>query len=666
MIQIPRENSVNEMPNADEDSRWEYAEEGHESKNGLGIGHYTGAQGSDPEAGYHSMHERRVSGSPNKDVLRDNWARGISGSPLGRAAPHERSAECPRASSRAQAEAFRDDPDNDDSNTESEDEEALQAKQKAFAQRHAKPAPKKRATTGKPRAGGGISLRVLIEEGELRPGNGVLSVEYKGFLTHADLAEDGRIVCVLEGKEAQVFESPSAFSIFVKRLVNPSRKADDGWKTVKYDGKFLEHYKMLLLKRRSNDAPGENGLENYPPAAKRARVGQGANHSSNGHVGSTYNRPRRQTKVPQRLGASLSDLHAMVTCQQYEGVPGSGSRLAQPFEIRVSTAALLMMDFHSHLSLNEVIGILKGTWDPEQRLITVVGAIPVRELGTEDDRINVEMDAEDEYRVRQAIEREPEMRVVGWYHSHPQFPAMPSLIDLYNQVNQQHAHRSTEHECEPFIGAIVGPYDRGLRDPCSEVCWYFVKHELGRVPQQGAHELQDNPAFLPMALQVETYDGEMADTESWPISQADIEGLAKRYAGQPTRAEMDELWRGPVARLDKLKSSLSCRMPSSRPPNLVKEFLANLDAVIRTNWAVLASKAHAKMQIKQHDDEEDPEISELTGDAGGASDANLKDDATNRKPGWDGMWEDDSDDLAAAAGRPRHHEDEEEASQDTV
>jgi hypothetical protein len=33
------------------------------------------------------------------------------------------------------------------------------------------------------------------------------------------------------------FDSPSAFSIYLKRLVNPTRKADDGWKTVKYAGK---------------------------------------------------------------------------------------------------------------------------------------------------------------------------------------------------------------------------------------------------------------------------------------------------------------------------------------------------------------------------------------------------------------------------------------------
>jgi proteasome lid subunit RPN8/RPN11 len=26
------------------------------------------------------------------------------------------------------------------------------------------------------------------------------------------------------------------------------------------------------------------------------------------------------------------------------------------------------------------------------------------------------------------------MRVVGWYHSHPSFPALPSVIDIANQL----------------------------------------------------------------------------------------------------------------------------------------------------------------------------------------------------------------------------------------
>lgn len=40
----------------------------------------------------------------------------------------------------------------------------------------------------------------------------------------------------------------------------------------------------------------------------------------------------------------------------------------------------------------------------------MVGAYPVRELRTEDDALNVEMDPEDEHRIREAIAEEPGMQ----------------------------------------------------------------------------------------------------------------------------------------------------------------------------------------------------------------------------------------------------------------
>ena len=59
------------------------------------------------------------------------------------------------------------------------------------------------------------------------------------------------MLCIVQVKGTDMtFESPSAFSIFLKRLINPARKADDGWKTVKFGGKFLEAYKIELARRR--------------------------------------------------------------------------------------------------------------------------------------------------------------------------------------------------------------------------------------------------------------------------------------------------------------------------------------------------------------------------------------------------------------------------------
>jgi hypothetical protein len=96
----------------------------------------------------------------------------------------------------------------------------------------------------------GVSLKRLVDEGLLAPGKGVFRCEYKGMVSLGDLAEDGQILW-----EGLSFESPSAWSIYLKRLVTPNRKADDGWKTIKYEGKFLEHFKQALAEKllRSSD-----------------------------------------------------------------------------------------------------------------------------------------------------------------------------------------------------------------------------------------------------------------------------------------------------------------------------------------------------------------------------------------------------------------------------
>jgi hypothetical protein len=61
------------------------------------------------------------------------------------------------------------------------------------------------------------------------------------------------------------------------------------------------------------------------------------------------------------------------------------------------------MDFHAHLDRHEVIGLLAGSWEPRSRLLRVERAFPVREAvesGAANDGINVEMDPEDQFKVR--------------------------------------------------------------------------------------------------------------------------------------------------------------------------------------------------------------------------------------------------------------------------
>lgn len=46
-------------------------------------------------------------------------------------------------------------------------------------------------------------------------------------------------------------------------------------------------------------------------------------------------------------------------------------------------------------------------------------------------------------------------RLLGWYHSHPQFQVDPSNIDVNNHDNYQ---KLFEREGVPFVALIIGTY----------------------------------------------------------------------------------------------------------------------------------------------------------------------------------------------------------------
>jgi len=217
----------------------------------------------------------------------------------------------------------------------------------------------------KPRTGRGglITLKILMEEGLVEPGEDVLSVEYRGVTYLATLEPSGRIAFMVDG-ERLTFESLSAFSVCVKRILNPTRKADDGWKTVKYQGHLLEHYKAELARRRL----GDNGEASHElaaallPRAKRARTTSWRMDSKfkfgAGLSNATFPEPiRRQRRAPSRFAAiGVDDEHGLQPLEAYDVEK-------QPFAVRVAPAAEVLMDFHAHLCANEVIGVLVGHWD---------------------------------------------------------------------------------------------------------------------------------------------------------------------------------------------------------------------------------------------------------------------------------------------------------------
>ncbi|KAK9805105.1 hypothetical protein WJX73_008354 [Symbiochloris irregularis] len=499
----------------------------------------------------------------------------------------------PRPQSAAMPAAPR---DGDDSGTDTDEDGNLIAQARIARDavlQQKKPAPKRRAPSGKARVGGGISLRLLIEEGLLTPGEGVLTSEYKGANMIANLNADGRISYTHKG-QLMTFESPSAFSIFFKRLVNPSRKADDGWKTVRYQGRFLDHYKMELARRRfgdgqegsgSLDAPAEG-----PPPPKRTRVDPVAKQHS-GHLTASLaamngqkRPPTPQAPIPSSRPSTYN--HSPVAVHSYassnqEGAANAAGGPQQPFRLAVAAEASVLIDFHSHLSNNEICGILGGTWNASERLLTVQCARPVQNASESSSGDIVQMDPDDRRRVQEDMKTRLGVQCVGFYHSRPTRPARPSLSEVREQLQQQQEH-SQGAGFTPLVTAICTPFDPSAPagEATSALNWVFI-----------ASPPDYTAAAEPLEAGCKAYTLEVEDvvdsglTGSLPkLCEAALQELISRYASQWMRADMMGAWQGGQGLLDKFKASLAVRLPMTWPEDQVEGFVNFWAETLKLTW----------------------------------------------------------------------------------
>ncbi|KAF9908476.1 hypothetical protein BX616_000139 [Lobosporangium transversale] len=126
-----------------------------------------------------------------------------------------------------------------------------------------------------------------------------------------------------------------------------------------------------------------------------------------------------------------------------------------PFRIKVSSDAMLIMDFHSHMTETEVIGLLGGLYDEDERILFILGVFPCRSIST---GLQCEMDPESDVEARYFFSSKGFV-VVGWYHSHPTFEPNPSIRDIENQREHQTMFRRHGTGVEPFVGVIISPFD---------------------------------------------------------------------------------------------------------------------------------------------------------------------------------------------------------------
>ena len=105
----------------------------------------------------------------------------------------------------------------------------------------------------------------------------------------------------------------------------------------------------------------------------------------------------------------------------------------QPFTVQVHPQVTFVSDLHAHMCDAEVIGLLAGKWDREDKCLYIQSSFPCfSTVRIEDDgSTDVEMDPGAEIATREAIHRLG-LQVVGWYHSHPSFRPDPSTTDIIN------------------------------------------------------------------------------------------------------------------------------------------------------------------------------------------------------------------------------------------
>ncbi|KAG2497303.1 hypothetical protein HYH03_004886 [Edaphochlamys debaryana] len=451
------------------------------------------------------------------------------------------------------------------------------------------PAPKGKGKAPPKRPAGAITMRTLLDAGFLMPGQQVLYVEYKGNITWADLTDEGTIVC-----NGQSFESPSAFSISVKRKLNPERKADDGWKAVKYAGKLLEHYKDQYLRQQLAASGLGGGLRGSTPSAS---VGTGVSPlssargspSRNGEEDGPPNKRQRMEddggkgglKIKLKLkdgpgspggarpagplmplpgAASLPPLELGA----YSGTPGSGEEGAQPFSLHVSEMVMIVMDFHAHCCCAEVGGLLGGTWDEATRQVTITRAFPVLEApplpgalpaaaAGQRPAAAVDFEPADLARVTEVV-RKWGLQVVGSYRSHPAYSSAPNAVDVLTQVAAQAAARTALSGAEPNVCAVLAPYEPSLAGVSSSITWFNVEYDKSSPPPPppSAAEAAASPPALPegvrpMALAVEIGSPEDAlSTLSMDIMNlvsTQFQHTAKTYGMRHTRVPLALPWR---------------------------------------------------------------------------------------------------------------------------
>uniref|UniRef100_A0A8C9EYJ4 MPN domain containing n=1 Tax=Pavo cristatus TaxID=9049 RepID=A0A8C9EYJ4_PAVCR len=355
-----------------------------------------------------------------------------------------------------------------------------------------------------------------------------------------DLGADGAITWQETG---QVFGSPSAWATHCKRLVNPAKKSGCGWASVRYKGQRLDQYKAAWLRRHQPHTPGDEALpsegeEDELPEEEEEEAGDGRTPAPEPAPTPPGKRPESKARAPVRY-CMLGTRDAARNPQTLVEVTSfSAINKFQPFNVAISSNVLLLLDFHSHLTRSEVVGYLGGRWDTNtQRAPLTSGDVGGSDV------IHTSQ-------ICQSLFLRG-LSLVGWYHSHPFGPALPSLHDIDAQMDYQLKLQGSGNGFQPCLALICGPYYAGNPGVESKIAPFWVMPP----PEQ-----RPNDYGIPMDVEVAyIQDGFLTNDVLQEMTL-----LVEFYKGAPDLVKFQELWSQDQTYLDKLKGSLASRSPKDQ------------------------------------------------------------------------------------------------------
>ncbi|CAG8549146.1 14383_t:CDS:10 [Ambispora leptoticha] len=274
-------------------------------------------------------------------------------------------------------------------------------------------------------------------------------------------------------------------------------------------------------------------------------------------------------KLSRDILYTIKFLYLLRAYDPFQLVPPNehGELHPAPFRVNIEESVLLVMDFHSHLSHTEIIGLLGGKYHPEQGLLEVSYAFPCQSIST---GYQCEMDPGSEVKAREAFE-DRGLEIVGWYHSHPVFDPHPSIRDMENQGRYQ------DYLARPFIGIIISPYKPGNGSNVSKLQFFWADTEFDPL---GIYRLPYTcltKVVHPPTCPVELLSTQFAD-------------LLSEYRDHKDRVDMNSAWcNGGTSRLDHLIDSLSSHFGIEGEP--AQLFLTEIRCLIEQNFTPLRHEA---------------------------------------------------------------------------